>query len=71
MLFRSSEQDLAHRVCDDRFRALMRFEVARARALFTEGFELRDRVRGRVRTPGTTDSDSCENRQRLRHGRIG
>lgn len=47
--FGYSEQDLAHRVCDDRFRALMRLQLARASALFTEGAPLADAVRGRVR----------------------
>jgi squalene synthase HpnC len=47
--FGYTEQDLAHQTCDDRWRALMRFEVARARALFNAGFPLRDMVQGRVR----------------------
>jgi len=47
--FRYSVQDLERRVVDDRFRALMRFEVERARDLFLRGLPLVDRVEGIVR----------------------
>ena len=47
--FRYSVEDLERRVVDDRFRALMRFEVERARDLFRQGLPLVDRVQGIVR----------------------
>ncbi|MHC5020056.1 MAG: squalene/phytoene synthase family protein, partial [Planctomycetota bacterium] len=47
--FGVTEAQIAAGEVDDRWRALMRFEVARARALFSEGLPLRDMVRGRLR----------------------
>ncbi|MCI0342848.1 MAG: squalene synthase HpnC [Planctomycetales bacterium] len=42
-------EEIARGIVDDRWRALLRFEVARARALFVEGLPLRDLVQGRAR----------------------
>ncbi len=42
-------EEIGRGVVDDRWRALLRFEAARARALFVEGLPLRDLVRGRAR----------------------
>jgi len=47
--FGYSEEDLLARVCDDRFRRLMAFEVRRARELFAEGLKLVDLVAGRLK----------------------
>lgn len=47
--FGYTEAQLAAGEVNDNWRALMRFEVARARGLFTEGLPLRDQVRGRLR----------------------
>jgi squalene synthase HpnC len=47
--FGYTEEDLAHGIADDRFRALMRFEVDRAHALFQKGLPLANTLRGRAR----------------------
>jgi len=44
-----AEEDLARGVVDDRFRALMRFQVARARDLFAKGLALVPSVRRELR----------------------
>src|SRR5690606_22468004 len=41
--------DLEKRVCDDRFRGLMRFQVERARAFFDRGEALLPMIPGRFR----------------------
>jgi squalene synthase HpnC len=43
------EEQIRDRVCDGRFRALMKFEVDRARAMFLEGLPLAERVAGTAR----------------------
>ncbi len=48
--FGCSEEQIVERRFDERFRELMRFEVARARALFAEGSALERRVARSVRT---------------------
>ena len=48
--FDYTKDDLRAGVADERFRALMRFEVRRARLLFAEGRALEDMVDARVRT---------------------
>ena len=47
--FGYTESDLIARTFDNRFAALMRFEVERARALFRTGLQLCDRIDSRVR----------------------
>jgi phytoene/squalene synthetase len=47
--FAGSRDGLAARTATPAFRELMRFEVARARALFERGLPLADLVRGRLR----------------------
>lgn len=47
--FGVTEAQIAAGECNDAWRALMRFELARARGLFSEGLPLRDMVRGRLR----------------------
>jgi hydroxysqualene synthase len=47
--FGYTEEDLAAGVADDRFRALLRFEVERTRCLFAAGAPLLRDVRGRLR----------------------
>lgn len=47
--FGYSEQELLARVANDRFRALMYFQVERTRAFFRQGWRLADLVRGRLR----------------------
>ncbi len=47
--FGYGEEDLLARICDERFRRLMAFEVRRARELFAEGLKLAGLVAGRLR----------------------
>ena len=47
--FDYSEEHLARRLCNDSFRGLMAFEVARARRLFAQGLKLVNKVDGRPR----------------------
>ena len=47
--FGYAEEELARGECNDSFRALMAFEVERARALFHEGVKLVDLVEGELR----------------------
>jgi squalene synthase HpnC len=46
--FRVTPEHIARAQCDDRWRALMRFEVDRARALMLEGAALPTRLPGRI-----------------------
>ena len=47
--FGCAEERIAEGVADEPFRAMMRFEVDRAAALFTEGAPLANRLRGRAK----------------------